>query len=375
VQAGGICLDDQFASRCHARIEWDGTDREFVLDDEGSVNGTFVNGQAVASHVLSDQDVIRIGDSFLIYDRKPKTDCVRSRAMRLAPSSMHILLTGETGTGKEVLARLIHDASGRTGPLVPVNCGALPREIAAAELFGHTRGAFSGAGHSRAGLFATAVAGTLFLDEIGDLSLDLQPALLRVLEDQTVRPVGSDREVTVDTRIVAATNVDLPAAIAGGRFRADLYARLAQGVLELPPLRRRRSQIPELVTRWFASADRPAAITPDALEVLLLRPYPFNIRELKSLVTEFLNVTTSDAALDLDYLKVERPERAARAEKPIEHGQDPLERDRLVQLLDLHRGNVSAVAKQLGKPRAQIYRWLNRFGLSPHQHRGSTDSE
>jgi transcriptional regulator with GAF, ATPase, and Fis domain len=367
-----VLLGDPHASRLHARVTWDPARDGFRVDDAGSANGTFVNGLREHSHTLRDQDIVRIGDSLLCYDERRVSDRVRERATSIAQSPLPALLIGETGTGKEVMARFIHERSGRRGPFVPVNCGALPRELAAAELFGHTRGAFSGAGQARPGLFVSAAGGTIFLDEIGDLPLDQQPALLRVLQEQAVRPVGADREVPVDVRVVAATNVDLQAAIAANRFRADLYARLAQAVLALAPLRERRFEIPGLL-RAFADAEKRAlTLTPDGLEALLLGHYPYNVRELKALLSEFFAVT-KDEPLDLPYLSEARPELArpvARRTQPAEARQQPsAERDRLVQLLESHGGNISAVAKQLGKPRAQVYRWLSRFGLSPRQHR------
>jgi transcriptional regulator with GAF, ATPase, and Fis domain len=370
-----VLLDDPCASRLHARIAWSGEQGAFRLEDAGSANGSFVNGHRIETQTLADQDVLRIGDSLLVHDEGRPMERLRERAASLAASGLPALIGGETGTGKEVLARFIHDRSGRKGPFVPLNCGALPRELAAAELFGHTRGAFSGAGQARPGLFASAAGGTLFLDEIGDLPLDLQPALLRALQEKTVRPVGSDREVPVDVRVVAATNVDLPAAIEGNRFRADLYARLAQAVLTLPPLRERRFEIPGLLATFAQVQGRALAFTPDALEVLLLGRYRYNVRELKALVDEFFAVSSTALPMDLAYLANARPEMAAlvveRAGSPGHAGDaaPSAERERLVRLLDQHDGNISAVAKELGKPRAQIYRWLSRFGLSPRPHR------
>jgi transcriptional regulator with GAF, ATPase, and Fis domain len=377
VTAPDVLLDDPCASRLHARIAWSADEGTFRLEDAGSANGSFVNGHPAQAQALADQDVLRIGDSLLVFDEGRVMDRVRERAASVAPADLSVLIAGETGTGKEVMARFIHERSGRRGQFVPLNCGALPRELAAAELFGHTRGAFSGAGQARAGLFASAAGGTLFLDEIGDLPLDLQPALLRALQEKTVRPVGSDREVPVDVRVVAATNIDLQAAIGASRFRADLYARLAQAVLVLPPLRERRQEIPGLL-RGFAEAEGCAlALTADAVEVLLLGSYRYNVRELRALLAEFFAVSKGSAPLDLEYLAGARPEqahlvaaRSGLAPRPGGSGAVPSgERERLVRLLDAHDGNISAVAKELGKPRAQIYRWLSRFGLSPRSHR------
>jgi transcriptional regulator with GAF, ATPase, and Fis domain len=377
VVAPDILLDDPCASRLHARIAWSAEQGAFRLEDAGSANGTFVNGFKEGGLTLGDQDVVRIGDSLLVHDERRVMERLRERAGSIASSDLPALIVGETGTGKEVMARFIHDHSGRRGQFVPLNCGALPRDLAAAELFGHTRGAFSGAGQARPGLFASAAGGTLFLDEIGDLPLDLQPALLRALQEKAVRPVGSDREVPVDARVVAATNVDLQAAIEANRFRADLYARLAQAVLSLPPLRERRFEIPALLQSFAEAEGRKLEITPDALEVLLLGRYPYNVRELRALLGEFFAVSTGAAPMDLEYLAGARPELAelvlSRAAPSSREGGSAAipsgERERLSRLLAQHDGNISAVAKELGKPRAQIYRWLNRYGLSPRQHR------
>jgi sigma-54 dependent transcriptional regulator, acetoin dehydrogenase operon transcriptional activator AcoR len=377
VIAPDILLDDPCASRLHARIAWDGQQSAFRLEDAGSANGTFVNGQKVAGTSLSDQDILRIGDSLLVHDERRVMDRLRERATSIATSDLPVLIVGETGTGKEVMARFIHETSGRRGQFVAINCGALPRELAAAELFGHTRGAFSGAAQARPGLFASAAGGTLFLDEIGDLPLDLQPALLRALQEKTVRPVGSDRETALDVRILAATNVDLESAIGASRFRSDLYARLAQVVLALPALRERRFEIPALARSFARMERRELSWTADALEVLLLGEYRYNVRELRALVCEFLALSPGTEVMDLQYVAGARPDWAAPVAarggpppRPGGSGAIPSgERERLARLLSEHDGNVSAVAKELGKPRAQIYRWLNRFGLSPRPHR------
>jgi transcriptional regulator with GAF, ATPase, and Fis domain len=377
VAAPDVLLDDPCASRLHARIAWDVQQGAFRLEDAGSANGTFVNGVREAARTLADQDVVRIGDSLLVFDEGRPMERLRERAASLAVAGLPALIVGETGTGKEVMARFIHDRSGRKGQFVPLNCGALPRELAAAELFGHTRGAFSGAAQARPGLFASAIGGTLFLDEIGDLPLDLQPALLRALQEKAVRPVGSDREVLVDVRVVAATNVDLETAIGANRFRADLYARLAQAVVALPPLRERRCEIPTLLRSFAEAEGRPLELTPDALEVLLLGHYRYNVRELRALLSEFFAVAGSGEPLDLDYLGAAQPalaapvvERSGPLPRPGDSGAVPSgERERLTRLLAQHEGNISAVAKELGKPRAQIYRWLTRWGLNPRQHR------
>lgn len=208
---------------------------------------------------------------------------------RLASSDATILVTGETGTGKELIARHIHATSGRRGPFVAVNCGAFSETLIDAELFGHESGAFTGATHARAGWFETANGGTLFLDEIGDLPLALQVKLLRVLQERQVTRLGSRRSVTLDVRLIAATNIDLAHAVEAQHFRADLYYRLSVAGVRLPPLRERRADILPLA-RHFVSVYRgkldlePISLSPSAAEALLDYSWPGNIRELENVI-------------------------------------------------------------------------------------------
>jgi DNA-binding NtrC family response regulator len=363
----GLGLADTRLSRLHFRIRWDGRSHGFRVGDAGSKNGTSVNGANVASALLEVGDVIRAGDSLFVYDEGDPMLDTWQRAERAANTELNALLLGESGTGKEVLARLLHEKSGRTGAFVAINCGAVSRDLIAAELFGHVRGAFSGAIKKRSGLFATAAGGTLLLDEIGDLPLEVQAALLRVLQERTMRPVGDDHEVPVNVRVVAATHVDLEIARASGQFRDDLFARLAQVVLPLKPLRERRTEILKLA-RGFAA--RPLSIEPSAAQALLRWSWPHNIRELKSLIETFCALEPVERPLTLDYLSRSHPKIAGAAEDaPASSSSANLEprgpgRERLEQLLLAHDGNVTAVAKELGKVRPQVYRWLKAYGLT-----------
>jgi DNA-binding NtrC family response regulator len=219
----------------------------------------------------------------------PKFLEVLEKARRVAAYDMSVLIQGETGTGKGLLARLIHEHSGRAGgPFVALNCANIAAALAESELFGHLKGAFTGAEHNRPGRFRVAEGGTLFLDEIGDLPLDLQPKLLRALEEKLILPVGADAELKVDVRILAATNQDLPRRIAEGRFRRDLYERLAHFPLSLPPLRERRNDIPLLIRRflqdWYLGYQESKEISAEAMRCLLDYPWPGNVRELASAV-------------------------------------------------------------------------------------------
>jgi transcriptional regulator with GAF, ATPase, and Fis domain len=362
--ADGLVIRDPRLSRLHLKVTWEEARGGFVYHDAESANGTFVNGHRADSGLLLPGDVVRVGDTLLVaVDRDPSAE-LGALVDRCARSPLPLLLRGESGSGKELLARAVHEASGRSGPFVAVNCAALPSDLAATELFGHTRGAFSGAGSARPGLFRSAEAGTLLLDEIGDLPLGLQGHLLRVLQEGTLRPVGSDREVGVDVRIIAATHVGLEAAVSSGRFRADLLARLAQLVLVVPPLRERRAEILTLAAEFAPML----SLTANAAEALLIWDWPGNVRELKGLLASRATLAAPDAparARDL-------ADRLPTAERVL--ARDPApdrtnatavdQRKRLAELIAKHDGNITRVAEELGKPRAQIYRWLRAFGLA-----------
>jgi DNA-binding NtrC family response regulator len=372
--ADGVRVRDRKLSRLHFRVVWDKVHAAFRCGDASSANGTFINGVAVDSALLGPGDVVRAGDTLFVCSEGDRSAELRARARRLATSPLPLLLRGPTGAGKERLARAVHADSGRRGAFVAVNCAALPAELVGSELFGHARGAFSGAGEGRRGLFRAAEGGTLLLDEIGDLPLDLQGQLLRVLQDGKIRPVGSDQECRVDVRVMAATHVDLEAAMARGRFRADLAYRLGQLVLDVPPLRQRRAEILPLLGE-FAPGIRFAA---DAAESLLLAEWPGNVRELASFATWL----TLDHGRDCTLRAVDLAERLASARtlgararhaqstpSPVLESGVVDRRQLLTELLSKHRGNVTSVAHELGKPRAQVYRWMHRFGVSQERFR------
>lgn len=367
VSPPGLLVQDSRLSRLHFRVAWDGRSRRYRLGDANSMNGTFVNTRRETTVLLNPGDVVRAGNTLFVYEEGDAMADVRQAAARCAATDLGVLILGETGVGKEVLAREIHERAGRTGDFVAVNCAALPKELAAAELFGHTRGAFSGATQARQGLFAAAAGGTLLLDEVGDLPADLQPALLRVLQEHAVRPVGADRESHIDVRVLAATHQDLERACAEGRFREDLYGRLAQVVLRIPALRDRRSEICDLTD---AFAGRPLRYAADVAEALLTWPWPRNVRELKSLVLAF-EATTEGVPFDVRYLRRAcRPmiepvvsRESTNGDGAERRGASP-QREDLKNLLERLDGNISEVAKSLGKPRAQVYRWIKSFGLA-----------
>lgn len=303
---------------------------------------------------------------------------------RAARSRFTVLVTGESGTGKELVARSIHDASSRKGEFVPVNCAAIPADLIEAELFGHTGQAFTGARASRTGLFEAANDGTLFLDEIGELPLSMQPKLLRALQESAVRPIGAERERTVNIRLVAATNRDLETEVRQNRFREDLYWRLNVIHLHVPPLRDRPFDIPLLVEHFIRKAalgsaattgkeegqsNTPPApsldITPDALALLTAYPFPGNVRELENAVERAVafRCGTTLTANDLP----ERIRTGAASAAMLSRARtrrltlDELEREYILETLEHTGGNKSQAAELLGLDRKTLYRKLEDF--------------
>jgi len=296
-QPGLTLAADARISRAHACIQVERTG--CTVRDLDSHNGTWVNGHPVTQpQALHDGDIIRCGDSLLVFRQQPLTDPLeecqgssalfgRSRSMcqlrreiaQVAPTGATVLLLGETGTGKGVAAREIHRLSKSTGPFVSVNCAAVPEALAESAFFGHETGAFTGATRRAEGYFRSANGGTLFIDEIGEPPISVQAKLLHAVEERQVVPVGATRPVTCEVRLVAATIVDLRDAMAAGRFRGDLYARIAEFVVRLPPLRERREDILPLLVRSLDTTAPP--LSPDLAELLLLHSWPFNVRELE----------------------------------------------------------------------------------------------
>jgi DNA-binding NtrC family response regulator len=291
---------------------------------------------------------------------------------QVAPGSSTVLILGETGTGKELVARALHEHSPRRkGAFVAVDCGALPEALLESELFGHVRGAFTGAVSDTAGLFAEAHGGTLFLDEIGDVAPALQAKLLRVLEEHQVRPVGGSRWRSVDVRVLAATNRDLAAAVAAGRFREDLFYRLNVVTIQLPPLRQRREDIPLLVEHLMRRAAHQAGKTipgmsEAALAVLCDYHWPGNIRELANVLERAVALTQHEV-LGVDDLSAELQQPASPAGGSILQGHPTLAelRRRYIQrVLEENDGNVSRTAAILGIDRRSLYRILQRYGIA-----------
>jgi two-component system, NtrC family, response regulator GlrR len=292
-----------------------------------------------------------------------------AEAKMVARSEASVLLRGESGTGKELLAQAIHQASRRAGrPFVAVNCGAIPEALLESELFGHVKGAFTGAVAHHRGLFQAADGGTLFLDEIGDMPLTLQVKLLRVLQERSVRPVGAGQSVAIDVRILSATHRDLDAALAQGEFREDLYYRLNVVSLTLPTLAERREDIALLANHFLAKLagkhdKRLNGFAPDALKALTMAPWPGNVRQLHNVVEQVCALSTTPlipAALVQRALRIPGMEILSLAA-----ARQRFERDYLVGLLKLSDGNVSDAARLAERNRTEFYRLLQKHGLTP----------
>jgi two-component system response regulator GlrR len=304
-----------------------------------------------------------------IITRSPVMEDLLRQAKLVADSDASVLIFGDSGTGKELLARAIHRASPRRDrPFIAVNCGAIPGELLESELFGHARGAFTGAVQAHKGLFQAADGGTLLLDEIGDMPLALQVKLLRVLQEGEVRPVGSTQAIPVDVRVISATHRDLDAHKASGQFREDLYYRLNVVSLGLPTLAERREDIPLLAGYFLRKLAeryrRPVpTLAPEAMAMLVAAPWPGNVRQLLNLLEQALALTTTTmipATLVQNALKED-----AAALVPFEEARKTFERDYLVRLLKITGGNVTQAAQLAKRNRTEFYKLLQRHRLEP----------
>ncbi|MBA2540631.1 MAG: sigma 54-interacting transcriptional regulator [Deltaproteobacteria bacterium] len=403
-------IGNRTVSRRHVGVTWNGTCH--VVSDLGSRNGCKLEGRKLdAATVLEPGDVIQLGDVFLIYERgDPALDDaavsqasipgrsfaarqLRVQIARAAVDPSPVLLLGETGTGKEWITRELHRLSGRSGPLVALNCAALGSQIVESQLFGHLKGAFTGATSDQPGVFRAAHGGTLFLDELGELPLDLQPKLLRALQDGLIVPVGGTKATPVDVRVIAATNKNLQQAIDQHTFRLDLYSRLAMWEIAIPPLRARRVDILPWISRlsslWCVARSIPTrtlTMLPDAVESLLLHPWPDNLRGIDRLV----HVLRSNPALEsispteLPAWLTAPPARplasatsvARQLPQPLAVAPDPgpdepragrrpaPSREEFSRAYEEHAGNVRALSRHFDRDRRQIYRWMDAYGLA-----------
>lgn len=415
---GGLRVEHETVSRRHLSVAWDDKQGCHVVADLGSFNGSRLEGEPLTGppRPVREGAVLRLGDALLVYEQgaelaRPEANDVsreavpgaarvmvafRARLARAALDPGPVLIIGETGVGKERVAAEVHRLSKRPGPLVPVNCAALSPQLVESQLFGHVRGAFTGAAAASDGLFRAAERGTLFLDEVGELPLELQAKLLRAIENGEVQPVGAARPVRIDVRVVAATNRDLATASAAGQFRADLYARLSVWELRLAPLRERRADILEwierLYRRWISErggAPMPA-FTADAAEACVRHAWPLNLRGVDRLVHELFGgeelgaapitparlpgwltsaggwtspptktgwAPAAEAARDDELEELSRPPEAEGARRPIPT------RAEFAEAYQRLEGSVRALARHFDRDRRQIYRWLASYGL------------
>ena len=387
-------------SAAHARLIRMGY--SWAVEDLGSTNGTFVDGERVVRAVLGPDSLVEVGHTFLrIRSFALSSDASNDvdgsddlqghgtlddvfsaeleRSSRLVEGGMPALLVGESGTGKEVLARKLHASGGRAGPFVAVNCGALPVPLVESQLFGHVKGAFSGAVRAEPGFVRAAQGGTLFLDEIADLPRPSQASLLRVLQEREVVPVGATHPVAVDIRLLAATHQSLEGLVEGGGFRQDLYARVAGCVLEIPALRERADDVGILVAALLdkiAPAKAKAiAFAPDVGRALLSYAWPLNVRELERCLATCIVLARDETTIRAPHLPPNiaavlspsspRPRTTRFSSGPLSERDERLRIDLLARLSE-YQGNVTDVARAMGKPRTQIHRWCKRFSVDPN---------
>ncbi|MES1207002.1 MAG: sigma 54-interacting transcriptional regulator [Pseudomonadota bacterium] len=385
--ACAVQLDGHDVSRRHATLRSSGPGVPATIVDLDSRNGVRINGRLVASAPLAAQDVVRIGGWIGIVTSAPATveeivpgfwggatlGAALAPLRRAAATDLPIIVEGETGTGKEMVAGALHGWSGRRGPLVAVNCAALPEALAEGELFGYRRGAFTGADRANPGFFRSADRGTLLLDEISDLPLALQAKLLRVLEQREVHPLGEARPVPIDVRVVVAGQQSLIESARTGRFRPDLLARLDGLTVKLPPLRARREDVIPLFSRFlevFGHGSAPA-FESDLGERLCVHDWPFNVRELVLLARRLLALHGTETTLRAHHLP-ERIGQEASATEPRQPGpasaaarppadapvSEPVQLPALVMALRTSSGNVARAAAILGISRQRAYRLM-----------------
>jgi transcriptional regulator with GAF, ATPase, and Fis domain len=421
-------LTDTMVSGLHVEIRLD--ERGYRLRDLESTNGTFVGGYRVNDIYVGPGTVIHLGGTKLRFEPlgesvelalSPLDRCggmvgrsvamreLFARLQRIAATDTTVLITGETGTGKELVAEAVHEGSPRaSGPFVVLDCGAIPANLVESELFGHERGAFTGALNAYAGAFERAHDGTVFLDEIGELPLDLQPKLLRVLERKEIRRIGGSKTVTANIRVIAATNRDLAVEVNRGRFREDLFYRLAVARVHVPALRDRKEDIPLLVEHFLATlpGSESTQLRPETLDLMMKHDWPGNVRELRNIVERAVLLSEAPGSLSMrrSYLgssvsasptpgkKTQTPTPGAGASLPPSSSSpapmagdtmkldvpididipfkiakqdlvEEFERRYIRALLDRHGGNISAAARAAGIDRMSIHKILHRLGL------------
>ena len=312
----------------------------------------------------------RVGGVDEMVGKSKVIEQIRAEIAKVAKTDAKVFVTGESGSGKELVARAIHRLSGRArGPFEKLNCAALPKDLVESELFGYEKGAFTGAAQLKRGRLEAADGGTLFLDEVGDMSLETQAKFLRAIETGEIERLGATKTISVDSRIVSATNKDLPAEIQSGKFREDLYYRLNVVPIHLPPLRARRDDVRLLVEHFVARLSvehgrPPRVVTPEAMERLSGYGWPGNIRELKNLIERLLIMTDGESIGSTEVEEVLPPDDDEGPPSEIKQARDKAERDTILSTLRQCDWNVSEAARRLGMDRGYLHRKIKRFGLT-----------
>jgi transcriptional regulator with GAF, ATPase, and Fis domain len=399
-----LVLDDNTVSRFHCEIRHIGD--EYLLVDHDSTNGTYVGNLRIREAFLFPNCELLVGNSLIrfvplieeipvypirrsqygaLIGASPRMRDIYGVIDKVAPSELSVVVQGETGTGKELVARAIHDHSRRRRrPLVIFDCSAFPENLLESELFGHEKGAFSGAHRTHRGVFERAEGGTIFFDELGEMSLPLQPKFLRALENGEIRRVGGERTIRVDCRVVAATNRDLQSMVEEGAFRQDLYYRLAKVRMQLPPLRERLEDVPLLVNHFLRELRErqptlhARSFSEDALAAMTDYDWPGNVRELRNVVEraatfcEHEIVDAGDLPGDLQ-ARMGRPSMRAAVVAQLDPGAGlkeakeamvaQFERDYLVTLLERFNMNISRVAREAGIDRRHVYRLMQKYDI------------
>ncbi len=377
--------------KAHATLRVDTHLGAVTLRDEERENGTRIDGRPLApgaTALLKPGSVIGVGDALLVYseltlaaplalevpwDVSPARAYAEQMVALTATSDLPVLLLGPTGAGKELLARAFHEASGRDGRFVAINCAGIPENLVASELFGHKRGAFTGA-DEKEGLLEAARGGTIFLDEVAELPVDQQSALLRALQERKIRRLGTTKDVPIDVRVVSATSRDVDALEESGRIRPDFLGRISGVRVHLPGLAERREETVPLFRAFVASAvaakspgAKPAALTYAAAEKLLLHDWPKNVRELEHAAKAAALFAPMVPALDVPLLPA-AVQRAGAATAGVEDD-GRAAKETLVELLRIHGGNVTRVAEALGQSKQKVYRWLDAYGIKADAYR------
>jgi DNA-binding NtrC family response regulator len=392
-----VLTEDRTVSRHHFEIQY--TERGYLLIDLNSTNGTFLEGRRIERAYLTSGSQVRAGSTTVQFapideeltvepDREGELNGMVGQSLKMrqifglikkiAPMDVSVVIQGETGTGKELVARAVHENSSRKkGPMVVLDCGAIPPNLIESELFGHEKGAFTGAVSSRPGAFERANGGTIFLDELGELRMDLQPKLLRVLENREVRRVGGNDVIEIDVRVIAATNRDLVKEIQAGNFREDLYFRLSVINIQLPPLRQRRDDIPIILRRALNDPDAmakhgPKRFSAAALRVLAGYNWPGNVRELMNVLSHVLTFSEGEE-IDIHHLPARL--QGSQKDSPVPFNEhlsfkdakeqllENFEREYISQLLRRCEGNISRAARESGLHRKSIERLVKKYQL------------